>query len=356
MEAIQIAELGGPEVLHAAEFPDPTPGRGEVLVRVAAAGLNYVDTYHRTGLYPHPLPFIPGQEGSGVVESVGADVAGVAVGDRVAWTDCHGSYAELVSIPADRAVRVPDEVGLETAAAAMLQGITAHYLVNDTYPVQPGDRCALYAAAGGVGALLTQLLRLKEGESFAVVGTAEKAEMARAAGADHVIVGDGDILDQIESIAGKRQMAVVYDGVGAATFETSLRLLRKRGMLVAFGNASGPVPPIDILTLSRNGSLFLTRPSLNDYIAERADLEKACRGAIRLDRLGAGRGDDRHPVLVGRGRRSAKGAGRTPDDGKGAADSGVEYLVLSTWYLDRILPPEALDTPGRLVPRSARGG
>jgi NADPH:quinone reductase len=287
MEAIQIGQLGGPEVLQAAQLPDPIPDRGEVVVRVAAAGLNYVDTYHRTGLYPHPLPFVPGQEGSGVVETVGPDVAGLAIGDRVAWTDCYGSYAELVSIPVARAVTVPDDVGMETAAAAMLQGMTAHYLVNDTYPVQPGDRCLLYAAAGGVGTLLTQMVRLKGGETFAVVGTEAKREVAKGAGADHVIVsGDGDLADQVETIAGKRQMAVVYDGVGAATFETSLRLLRRRGMLVAFGNASGPVPPIDVLTLSRNGSLFLTRPSLGDYIVERADLER--RAADLFDWIGSG--------------------------------------------------------------------
>ena len=287
MEAVQIGRLGGPEVLRADVLPDPVPGRDDVLVRVAAAGINYVDTYHRTGLYPHPLPFIPGQEGSGVVEAVGADVAHLAPGDQVAWADCHGSYADLVSIPAERAVLVPTGVSLETAAAAMLQGMTAHYLVNDTYPVQPGDRCVLYAAAGGVGTLLTQMLRVKGGESFAVVGTEPKAEVARSAGADHVIVAaEGDLAEQIESIAGKRQMAVVYDGVGAATFETSLSLLRRRGMLVAFGNASGPVPPVDVLTLSRNGSLFLTRPSLHDYIAERADLER--RAADLFGWIGSG--------------------------------------------------------------------
>ncbi len=287
MEAVQIERLGGPEVLRAGVLPDPVPGRGEVLVRVAAAGINYVDTYHRTGLYPHPLPFIPGQEGSGVVEAVGADVADLAPGDEVAWADCHGTYAELVSIPAERAVPVPTGVSLETAAAAMLQGMTAHYLVNDTYPVQPGDRCTLYAAAGGVGTLLTQMLRLKGAESFAVVGTERKAGVARSAGADHVIVAaEGDLTERIESIAGKRQMTVVYDGVGAATFETSLSLLRRRGMLVAFGNASGPIPPVDVLTLSRNGSLFLTRPSLNDYIGERADLER--RAADLFEWIGSG--------------------------------------------------------------------
>ena len=288
MEAIQIVQLGGPEVLKAVQVPDPIPNRGEVVVRVAAAGLNYVDTYHRTGLYPHPLPFVPGQEGTGVVEMVGPDVADLAIGDRVAWTDCYGSYAELVSIPEARAVTVPDDVGMETASAAMLQGMTAHYLVNDTYPVRPGDRCLLYAAAGGVGTLLTQMVRIKGGETFAVVGTEAKREVAKRAGADHVIVsGDGDLADQVEAIAGRRQMAVVYDGVGAATFETSLRLLRRRGMLVAFGNASGPVPPVDILTLSRNGSLFLTRPSLGDYIVERADLER--RAADIFDWIGSGR-------------------------------------------------------------------
>jgi NADPH2:quinone reductase len=288
MDAIQIEQLGGPEVLHAAELPNPTPGPGEVLVRVAAAGLNFVDTYHRTGLYPHQLPFVPGQEGSGVIEATGPDVTDMAPGDRVAWTDCYGSYAQLVSIPAARAVPVPDEVELETAAAALLQGMTAHYLVNDTYPVQTGDSCLLYAAAGGVGTLLTQMVSLVGGESFAVVGSAAKAEVARSAGAHHVIVaGDGDLLEQIESVAGRRRMAVVYDGVGAATFETSLRLLRRRGMLVAFGNASGPVPPMDVLTLSRNGSLFLTRPALGDYIVERADLEQ--RANELFDWIGSGR-------------------------------------------------------------------
>lgn len=273
MHAIQISQTGKPDVLDFTEVPDPRPGPGDLLVRVAAAGVNFIDTYHRGGLYPLELPFVPGLEGAGVVEAVGDEVEEWTAGDRTAWTGVLGSYAELAAIPADKAVAVPGGLDLEVVGASMLQGLTAHYLVNDTYALQPGDRCLIHAAAGGVGRLLVQLAKRAGAEVFATAGSAEKAELARAAGADHVIdYTEEDFRQAIEDIAGPRPMAVVYDGVGAATFDGGLELLARRGLMVAFGNASGPVPPVDPLRLSRGGSLYLTRPTLVDYVADQEAL------------------------------------------------------------------------------------
>ena len=274
MHAIQINEIGGPEVLEWAEVSSPMPGPGEVVVRLAAAGLNYVDTYFRRGLYPRDVPFVPGMEGSGTVELMGAGVEGWRVGDRVAWTDVEASYAERVAVPVERAVRVPDSVGTETAAAAMLQGITAHYLATDTFPLGPGHRCLIHAGAGGVGQLLIQIAKLLGAEVVATAGGDEKVALAANAGADHVIdYTKVDFVEAMEALVGKRAIDVVYDGVGAATFEGGLNVLRRRGLMVTFGNASGPVPPISPLQLSQRGSLFLTRPTMKDYISTRVELE-----------------------------------------------------------------------------------
>lgn len=266
MWAVQIDEHGGPEVLQWREVDDPSPGPGELVVELAAAGLNYIDTYHRSGLYQVSLPYTLGLEGAGTVVAVGSDVAGVAVGDRVAWANAPGSYAEQVVVRAQVVMRVPSDVSLELAAAIPLQGMTAHYLVRDTFPLEPGHRCLVHAGAGGVGLLLIQLAKLHGAEVFTTVGSPEKAELAGGAGADHVILyREANFVDAIEEIAGPRPLDVVYDGVGKSVFLESLRLIRPRGMMVTFGNASGPVDPISPLVLSANGSLFLTRPTLFDH-------------------------------------------------------------------------------------------
>jgi len=275
MWGIQISEQGGPEVMEWRELPDPEAGPGEIVVDVAAAGLNYIDTYQRSGLYPMQLPFTPGLEGSGTVVSVGEGATGPSPGERVAWTASIGSYAHRVKMPADNAVTVPAGVDLETAAAVPLQGMTAHYLAIDTFPLSAGDRCLVHAGAGGVGLLLIQIAKLRGAEVFTTVGTPEKAELAAAAGADHTILyRDVDFAAAITEIAGDRPLDVVYDGVGKSVFAQSLTLLRPRGMMVTFGNASGPVEPVSPLDLSANGSIFLTRPTLFHYVANHDELQR----------------------------------------------------------------------------------
>jgi len=271
MQGIQVTNVGGPEVLVWTEIPDPTPGPDEIVVKVAAAGLNYIDTYHRTGLYPMEAPFTPGLEGAGTVVAVGSGVTDTAVGDTVAWSASIGTYAERVALPAASAVPVPEGVDLEQAAAVMLQGMIAHYLVTDTFALGPDHRCLVHAGAGGVGLLLIQMAKMLGAEVFTTVGSAEKAELAAGAGADYVILyRDVDFGDEVERIAGERALDVVYDGVGKTVFRRSLELLKPRGMMATFGNASGPVEPISPLELAP--SLFMTRPSLFHYIATRADL------------------------------------------------------------------------------------
>lgn len=311
MRVIQVSEHGGPEVLVPADVEVDRPGSGEVLIDVAAAGVNFIDTYHRTGLYPLDLPFVPGMEGAGTVMEVGPGVD-LRPGDRVAWAEASGSYAERVIAPAEVLVPVPDDVDLETAAAVMLQGMTAHYLVTDTFPLGPGDRCLIHAAAGGVGLLLVQLAKRMGAEVFGTVGSAEKAELAAAAGADHVIpYREQDFADAVRSTVGEKGLDVVYDGVGRAVFDASLELLRMRGMMVTFGNASGPVEPVSPLRLSQAGSLFLTRPTLFHYIATREDLERRASDlfgwiaagelSVRIgERLPLDRAAEAHRLLEGR--------------------------------------------------------
>ncbi len=271
MKAIQIDQTGGPEVLRWVDVDEPTAAAGDVLVDVAAAGVNFIDTYQRTGLYPVPLPYVLGMEGAGTVAAVGDEVEGVAVGSVVAWTSSPGSYAERIVARADQIVTVPGSVDPETAAAVMLQGMTAHYLVTDTFPLTAGDKCLIHAGAGGVGLLLIQLATMIGAQVFTTVGTPEKAELAKAAGADHVILyRQVDFGDEVERIAGERALDVVYDGVGQSVFRRSLSLLRTRGTMATFGNASGPVEPISPLDLAP--SLYLTRPSLFHHIATREDL------------------------------------------------------------------------------------
>ena len=274
MHAIQMSETGGPQVMTFEEVEDPTPGTDGIVVQVGAAGVNYIDTYHRSGLYDMPLPLTLGLEGSGTVTSVGADAGQWSVGDKVAWTGAIGSYAEQVAMPAASAVAVPDGVGDDVAAASMLQGLTAHYLVDSTYPLSEGDKCVVHAAAGGVGLLLVQMAKMRGAEVFATVGTDEKADLARGAGADHVIMyRDVDFAAAIEDIAGANPIDVVYDGVGATTFDGGLRVLRRRGVMATFGNASGPVPAITPIAASAGKSLFVTRPSLFDYLSEPGELQ-----------------------------------------------------------------------------------
>jgi NADPH2:quinone reductase len=274
MQAIQITTTGGPDELVLTDVGDPRPDDGEVLVRVAAAGLNFIDVYHRTGRYPLELPTGIGLEGAGVVEDTGAGVTDVAVGDRVAWTGQLGSYAELVTVPADRVVPVPDAVALETAAAVMLQGMTAHYLVRSTFPLGPDHTALVHAGAGGVGQLLIQLARRAGARVLTTVSTADKAELAREAGADEVIrYTEVDFAEEVERLTDDG-VDVVYDSVGADTFDRSLACLRPRGYLVLFGQSSGAVEPLDPQRLAAGGSLFLTRPTLFDYIATPDELRR----------------------------------------------------------------------------------
>ncbi len=272
--AVRIEETGGPEVLQAVKLAAAAPGPGDIAVEVAAAGVNYIDTYHRGGLYPLELPLVIGMEGAGTVATVGSDVDWPAVGDRVAWNTAMGSYAQRVVMPARLAVAVPHEVDLETAAALMLQGMTAHYLATDCPPLKPGDRCLIHAAAGGTGRQLVQMAKILGAEVVATVGSDAKAEIAVAAGADHVVnYNTTNLVTGVEALVGPDAIDVVYDGVGAAVYDDSLALLRPRGAMVTFGNASGAVPPMAPLHLSAK-SLWLTRPTLGHFVAERADLER----------------------------------------------------------------------------------
>jgi len=288
MKAIRIEGFGGPDVLRLADVPVPSAGPGQIVVRVEAAGVNFIDVYHRTGLYPNPLPLVPGMEGAGVVAAVGPGVSLFREGDRVAWANVLGSYAEHVLLTADRAVAVPPGLRADTAAAAMLQGMTAHYLCTSTFPLAKGHTCLVHAAAGGVGLLLVQMAKGRGARVIGTVGTEAKAVLAREAGADEVILyAQEDFLEAVKRLTGGRGVDVVYDSVGKTTAEKSLDCLVPRGMAVFYGNASGPVPPIDPLVLSRKGSLFLTRPSLVHYIADRASLE--ARAADVLGEAAAGR-------------------------------------------------------------------
>ncbi|HEX8972664.1 quinone oxidoreductase [Oryzihumus sp.] len=287
--ALVVTRNGGPEVLEVQQREVREPGAGEVRVRVEACGVNFIDVYQREGVYPIPTPFVVGSEGAGVVESLGEGVAGVAVGDRVAWAMQPGTFAGLAVLPAAALVPVPEGVDLETAAAAMLQGMTAHYLVTSTYAVQPGDTVLVHAAAGGVGQLLVQMAKARGATVIGTAGTDAKAEKARALGADHVINYSEvtDVAAAVRELTGGRGVDVVYDGVGKDTFEGSLASLRPRGMLALFGAASGQVPPFDLQRLNPAGSLFVTRPTLGHYVADREEL--LWRGGEVLDAIAAGR-------------------------------------------------------------------
>ena len=312
IQAISVRATGGPEVLALEERELGDPGPGQVRIRVSAAGVNYIDVYFRTGLYPRPLPFVAGLEGAGEVEAAARDVKGLAVGDRVAWSSVPGSYASGVLAPAASVVRVPEGVDDSVAAAAMLQGMTAHYLVHGVRETRPGDLALVHAAAGGAGLLLVQLLKAAGATVIGTCSTAEKEALARGAGADHVIrYTERDFAPALREWTNGRGADVVYDSVGRTTFEGSLASLRPRGLLALFGQSSGPVPPFDLARLNAMGSLFVTRPSLAHYTADRAELELragavfAAIGAGRLQiRIGAefplARAADAHRALEGR--------------------------------------------------------
>jgi NADPH2:quinone reductase len=280
MKAIQVKKVGGPEALELVDIPVPQPKPNEAVVKAAAAGVNFIDVYHREGRYPVPLPFVIGQEGAGVVSAVGAEVKSVKPGDRVAWSGVMGSYAEYVAIPADRLVKVPQGVSDREAAAVMLQGMTAHYLAFTIFPLKRGDTALVHAAAGGVGLLLVQMAHNMGARVIGTVSTEEKANLARAAGADDIIFyTQADFEVETKRLTNGKGVDVVYDSVGKTTFEKGLNILRPRGMMALFGGSSGAAPSIDPIILSQKGSLFLTRPTLLHYTATRDELEMRA-GAI----------------------------------------------------------------------------
>ncbi len=273
MKAIQVKQTGGPEVLELVELPVPQPKANEVVVKLAASGVNFIDVYHREGRYKVPLPFTPGQEGAGVVTAMGSDVTSVKVGDRVAWCHLLGAYAEYAAVLADRVVPIPAGVTEQQAAAAMLQGMTAHYLSHDTYPLKRGETCLVHAAAGGVGLLLTQMAHNIGARVIATVSTEAKAKLAREAGADEVILyTQTDFEVETKRLTDGKGVDVVYDSVGKTTFEKGLNVLQPRGYMVLYGGSSGAVPPFDLIALSVKGSLYVTRPTLISYTATREEL------------------------------------------------------------------------------------
>jgi len=273
MKAIRVHENGGPDVLRYEDVTEPQPRNGEALVRLAAAGINYIDVYRRTGMYPVPLPFIPGTEGAGTVTALGDGVTGFSVGDRVAYEGPLGAYAQVQAVPAAKLVKIPDGVATDVAAAVMLQGMTAHYLATSTYPLAPGMTCLVHAAAGGTGGLLVQIAKKRGARVIGAVGTQAKAEIARSAGADETIeYTTQNVVAEVKRLTDGRGVDVVYDSVGKTTFDESLDCLRPRGYMVLFGASSGAVPPFDPQILNRKGSLYLTRPTLGNYTATRQEM------------------------------------------------------------------------------------
>ena len=317
MRVIEANQAGEPGVLTMVDRPSPSPGPGEVLVEVSAAGVNFIDTYRRSGVYPASYPHVPGSEGAGTVTALGPDVSDLAIGDRIAWSEAPGSYAERVVVPARAALRVPAGLDLHTAAALPLQGLTAHYLCASTYPVTQGDVALVHAGAGGVGLLLTQLIVSRGARVITTVSTAAKEQMSRRAGASEVIryteLADlpAQLPERVRELTDGRGVDVVYDGVGRDTFDASLGSLRPRGMLVLFGGSSGQVPPFDLQRLNSAGSLFITRPTLAHYVATREELEwraaeifdAAARGTLDVHigaRYELAEAADAHRALEGR--------------------------------------------------------
>ncbi|MGI8591273.1 MAG: quinone oxidoreductase family protein [Nakamurella sp.] len=319
-KAIRVTEIGGPEVLRVGEIDLPAPGSGQATVKVTAAGVNFIDIYRRSGVYPVPLPHIPGTEGAGVIDAVGEGVTDVAVGDRVAWSDVAGSYAGAVTAQADRLVPVPADVNDQQAAALPLQGMTAHYLAGDSYRIRPGDSVLIHAGAGGVGLLLTQIAKIRGARVITTVSTAAKAQLSEQAGADDVLIGYDDIPHRIRELTGGAGVQAVYDGVGKDTFDESLDSLARRGFLVLFGGSSGQVPPVDPQRLNRGGSLSLTRPTLADFVTTRAEL--LARAAELFEWVGQGR----LTVHIG-GTYPLPDAGRAHEDLAGRRTTGKLLLL-----------------------------
>jgi NADPH2:quinone reductase len=282
MRAIQITQTGGPEVLVFRELPTPEPGPGQVLIQIEACGVNFIDVYQREGRYPVQLPFIPGQEAAGTVIALGPDVTSTKVGDRVAWCHVMGTYAEYAVAPLSKLIAIPEGISTRQAAAAMLQGMTAHYLAHSTYLIQRGDDVLIHAGAGGVGLLLIQMAKHLGARVLTTVSTEEKATLAHRAGADETILYTReDFAAKVRQFTGGRGVPVVYDSVGKTTFDGSLACLRPRGMMVLYGGSSGPVPPFDLIQLSTKGSLFVTRPTMKDYTATREELELRAGDVLR---------------------------------------------------------------------------
>lgn len=282
MKAIQITETGGAEVLRLCDLAMPSPGPGQVLVEVKAAGVNFIDVYFREGRYPSALPFVPGQEGAGIVVTSGEGVASVQPGERVAWCGVQGAYAQFAVVPEAMLVRIPETLSFERAAAALLQGMTAHYLAHSTYPLKPGNVALIHAGAGGVGLLLTQIAKMLGAYVITTVSTREKGKLSREAGADHIILyTDKDFVAETRGLTDGLGADVVYDSVGKTTFDGSLRCLKPRGMMVLFGGSSGAVPPFDLIQLSKLGSLYVTRPSLAHHMATRAEYDWRAGDVLR---------------------------------------------------------------------------
>ncbi len=288
MKAIQVKQVGGPEAMQLVDLPIPQPKPNEAVVKLAASGVNFIDIYFREGRYKAPVPLVLGQEGAGTVTAVGSEVKSVKAGDRVAWTGVQGAYAEYAAIPADRLVAIPQGVSDQQAAAVMLQGMTAHYLSHDTYPLKQGETALIHAAAGGVGLLLVQMAHNIGARVIATVSTDEKAELARGAGAHDVILyTKSDFEAETKRLTGGKGVDVVYDSVGKTTFEKGLNVLRPRGMMVLFGGSSGSVPPFDLIALAQKGSLYVTRPTLVNYMATREEL--MARSTALFGMTGAGK-------------------------------------------------------------------
>lgn len=336
MEAVRVHEPGEAEVLQLEELPLPEPGPAEVRVRLLAAGVNFIDIYHRRGLYELPTPFILGREGAGYVDAVGEDVTDLQVGDRVAFAMQPAAYAGYVTMPAWKLAPVPEGVNLETAAGVMLQGMTAHYLAHSTYPLQPGKTALIHAAAGGVGLLLVQIAKMRGARVIGTTSTPEKGELAREAGADEIILyEDVDFGDAVHDLTDGEGVHVVYDGVGRTTFRRGLDCLRPRGFMVLFGQASGPVEPLDPQILNHKGSLFLTRPSLGDYAATGAEIRARARDLfswiaagdlqVRIDRaFSLDAADEAHRYME---ERQTKG----------------KLLLLPQGHADALKPSETID-------------
>jgi NADPH2:quinone reductase len=288
MKAIQVQKTGGPEVLTFVDILAPAPKPNEVLVKISAAGVNFIDVYFREGRYPMALPFVSGQEASGIVSEVGADVKSFEAGDRVAYTGINGAYAEYAVVPADRLVHLPTGITDQQAAATMLQGMTAHYLSHDTYPLKKGETALIHAAAGGVGLLLVQMAKNIGARVIATTSTEEKARLAREAGAHDVILYSKDDFEvETKRLTDGKGVHVVYDGVGKTTFDKDLNVLRPRGFLVLFGGSSGAVPPFDLTRLSHKGSLYVTRPTLASYIASHDELQQRATSVLNMIATGA---------------------------------------------------------------------